>query len=293
MCNSKPVREFSYWLGIFRTNGKIPGLISDCTSGAPKLVNGRCDGPPPVTTGCIALLVKSWFVAVKHLRDASGFGWDNGLHMVTATDEVWDAYLKSHPKSKWRKTPFPLYNNILYLVKGIIATGAGAFQAGSASQVSGMSQTQSESETQTQTQLETPRGRSIGQAFQTPVDEELTASSPVRPRRKRPASSSPDAGGRSNRKGRKRNAESVSEITSALLTVAGSLKTITSPEIRERAVKQMEDDRDFSEDEGANIMMLFTENFAVTQTFLASLAKERRTAFLTNCLRKAEREGRL
>ncbi|KAJ7735109.1 hypothetical protein DFH07DRAFT_780122 [Mycena maculata] len=37
-CNSKPVREFSYWLGIFRTNGKIPGLISDCTSGAPKLV---------------------------------------------------------------------------------------------------------------------------------------------------------------------------------------------------------------------------------------------------------------
>ncbi|KAJ7760250.1 hypothetical protein DFH07DRAFT_771876 [Mycena maculata] len=34
-CNSKPVREFSYWLGIFRTNGKIPGLISDCTSGTP------------------------------------------------------------------------------------------------------------------------------------------------------------------------------------------------------------------------------------------------------------------
>ena len=30
---------------------------------------------------------------VKHLRDKSGFGWDEGLARVTATDEVWDALI--------------------------------------------------------------------------------------------------------------------------------------------------------------------------------------------------------
>ncbi|KAJ7927106.1 hypothetical protein B0H13DRAFT_1861647 [Mycena leptocephala] len=38
---------------------------------------------------------------------------------------------KKYPDAKrWRKSPFPLYKGVLYLVKGIIATGAGAFHAG-------------------------------------------------------------------------------------------------------------------------------------------------------------------
>jgi hypothetical protein len=45
------------------------------------------------------------------------------------------------------------------------------------------------------------------------------------------------------------------------MLVAGSFKVVTSPEIRDRAVKQMEDDGDFSEDEGA-IMMLFSDRDA-------------------------------
>ncbi|KAJ7845891.1 hypothetical protein B0H13DRAFT_1908158 [Mycena leptocephala] len=46
-------------------------------------------------------------------------------------EEVWDGYILKYPDAKrWRKSPFPLYKGILYLVKGIIATGAGAFHAG-------------------------------------------------------------------------------------------------------------------------------------------------------------------
>ena len=37
--------------------------------------------------------LKSAFVTVSKLREQSGFGWDDGLKMVTASDEVWEAYI--------------------------------------------------------------------------------------------------------------------------------------------------------------------------------------------------------
>jgi hypothetical protein len=121
----------------------------------------------------------------------------------------------------------------------------------------------------------------------------LTASSPIeRVTKKRAASSSPGRG-TTGRKSRKRNADSASKIAAALQQVATSLKVVSSPEIRDRAVKQMEEDGDFSGDEGANIMMLFKDDSAIAQIYLASTKKERRTAFLENCLRKAERNGQL
>jgi hypothetical protein len=74
------------------------------------------------------------------------------------------------------------------------------------------------------------------------------------------------------------------------------MKVVTSPEVRDRAVKQMEDDGDFSDDESANIMMLFSERDAGTamaQTYLASTQPDKCTRFLRHCLAKAEKEGRL
>ncbi|THU75440.1 hypothetical protein K435DRAFT_627763, partial [Dendrothele bispora CBS 962.96] len=48
--------------------------------------------------------------------------------VITATDEIWDAYLEKHPNDKrWRTESFPLYNEIFNLVDGLIATGKGAF----------------------------------------------------------------------------------------------------------------------------------------------------------------------
>jgi hypothetical protein len=121
--------------------------------------------------------LKAAFLAVQHLCGLSGFGWDDGLKMVTATEEVWDAYIlvsfifasnlsgiyitagQTHESAKkWQKTPFPLYDDMHYLVAGIVATGAGAFHAGA---VPATSQIQTQSENASQTPV-TPVRRARG-----------------------------------------------------------------------------------------------------------------------------------
>ncbi|KAJ7745907.1 hypothetical protein DFH07DRAFT_711778, partial [Mycena maculata] len=75
--------------------------------------------------------LKNSYNLVSAIRHASGFGWDDGLKIPTAASDVWDAYITKHPKAaRWRRTPFPLYDEILYLVDGVVATGAGAFHPG-------------------------------------------------------------------------------------------------------------------------------------------------------------------
>ncbi|THU88670.1 hypothetical protein K435DRAFT_679348 [Dendrothele bispora CBS 962.96] len=65
----------------------------------------------------------------------SGFGWDENKKMVVATDEWWEQHLKKHPSdAKWRTTAFPLYDDMFYLVHGIIATGNDTFHAGGTSE---------------------------------------------------------------------------------------------------------------------------------------------------------------
>ncbi|KAF8799765.1 hypothetical protein BYT27DRAFT_7003030, partial [Phlegmacium glaucopus] len=72
--------------------------------------------------------LKKQFVEVYALRNASGFGWDDGTKTVEASDNVWEAYLKAHPRSAhWRTTSFLLYDDMHYLVNGIVATGADVF----------------------------------------------------------------------------------------------------------------------------------------------------------------------
>ncbi|KAJ7435461.1 hypothetical protein B0H11DRAFT_1642771, partial [Mycena galericulata] len=68
--------------------------------------------------------LKSAYKSCSATRHASGFGWDAGLKMPTATAEVWDAYIAKHrTAARWRTTPFPLYDDIQYLVEGVVATG--------------------------------------------------------------------------------------------------------------------------------------------------------------------------
>lgn len=42
----------------------------------------------------ILLQLKKNYLQVHKLQNQSGFGWDDGLKMVTASDEVWATYLK-------------------------------------------------------------------------------------------------------------------------------------------------------------------------------------------------------
>ncbi|KAJ7085990.1 hypothetical protein B0H15DRAFT_748921, partial [Mycena belliarum] len=115
--------------------GKKQGFQSD--SGWKPQLWAHCaealkDSPGPIKTadkiqdhfGNVRKYLKAAFLAVQSLRQQSGFGWDDGLKMVTASDEVWAAYLEKRPKvKKWRKSPFPLYDDMLFLVEGIVATG--------------------------------------------------------------------------------------------------------------------------------------------------------------------------
>ncbi|KAJ6559341.1 hypothetical protein B0H10DRAFT_1633055, partial [Mycena sp. CBHHK59/15] len=85
-------------------------------------------GPPKTGEKCLDHWgnLKSSLIEVDTLSHVSGFGLDDGLKMVTATGEVWDTPLQKHPKAKCsQKTPFPLYDDILYIVKGIVLPAQG------------------------------------------------------------------------------------------------------------------------------------------------------------------------
>ncbi|PLW37685.1 hypothetical protein PCASD_12180 [Puccinia coronata f. sp. avenae] len=56
-------------------------------------------------------------------RSARGFGWDEVRSEVTASKEVWDLFLVSHPHARrFRNTPFPEYYE-LQIIFGSLATG--------------------------------------------------------------------------------------------------------------------------------------------------------------------------
>ncbi|KAF8154647.1 hypothetical protein B0H34DRAFT_860492 [Crassisporium funariophilum] len=82
--------------------------------------------------------LKKDYVAVRDLRAMLGFGWDDALSIVIAPDDVWDRLIAiGHPNlvakstyKKWRKSAFPLYDDMHCLVVGTIATGDMAFHPG-------------------------------------------------------------------------------------------------------------------------------------------------------------------
>ncbi|KAJ7877174.1 hypothetical protein B0H13DRAFT_2668455 [Mycena leptocephala] len=270
--------------------------------------------------------IKKNFTEVHVIRNLSGFGWDDGLKLVTATQDAWDCLFAAHPDyTRWQTTLFPLYDDMLFLVDGIIATKVGAFHTGApafnasahmqptasanisaiSSQNTAVSQSSistSQSSQLTST-LQPSQATSMPVTPQTPAHQnttfssslstnDLLASSPPPMAQKRAASSSPEKpNGRRHRK--PRNAEVGTDIAAALRDVAGSLKVVGSPEACMRAVQQMEDDDKFSDDESATIMRLFTMDSAVAQTYTASKKKSTRTALVRDSVEAAQRKGLL
>ncbi|KAK7017748.1 hypothetical protein R3P38DRAFT_3320499 [Favolaschia claudopus] len=245
----------------------------------------------PVVWGKCAEALKDNFKDLHGLRDLSGFGWDDGLKMVTATDGVWADLLKRHPEhERWRSTPFPLYDSILELVEGVVATGVGAFHAGPSTAPPASSNVDNELPPP-----QTPQGKdNDGDIVMTPpnadVDNDLIASSPIRPRtRKRAASSSPTTSTSTTvKKSRNRNAGAVNQVAIAMQSVASALTTDGSPHgrMRQAAVKMMQDDGEFSSDEESTVMLLLSrdKDASISSTFLAAEPKSRRTAFLRKVL---------
>ncbi|KAF7334826.1 Myb-like domain-containing protein [Mycena sanguinolenta] len=89
--------------------------------------SGGCEKSPEACQTRWGTLKKD-YLAVKSLRDKSGWGWDDVEKRVVVEDSVWDALLIVNPKlRKWRTTSFPLYDEIAALVDGAVATGERAF----------------------------------------------------------------------------------------------------------------------------------------------------------------------
>jgi hypothetical protein len=74
----------------------------------------------------------------------------------------------------------------------------------------------------------------------------------------------------------------------ALRGVTQSLNVVGSPEVRDRAIKMMEEDNDFSENEEPLVMRLFVKDIAIAQTYIAATKKSCRTAFIRSFLEDAE-----
>ncbi|KAJ6527228.1 hypothetical protein DFH09DRAFT_1328195 [Mycena vulgaris] len=255
--------------------------------------------PPKTSSKCQdhwGKSLKNSFNSIRAVREASGFGWDNGLKMATATESVWDPYLTRDPNAaRWRNTPFPLYDEILYLVDGIVATGAGAFHP--SARVASQTQTDTEDSqvpsggsmglgSQSQV-LETPPccspRRIPARNIMTPDNDDLIGSSPIKPC-KRGASSSPST----TKKKRPCNADAATSVAAALERVAASLNVVGSPEVCERVIHMMEDDGDFSDNEQAEVMALFAENSGVAKAYVSSRKKATRTTFARRMLTAAE-----
>ncbi|KAF7372348.1 MYB transcription factor 08 [Mycena venus] len=241
--------------------------------------------------------IKASFLEVQKLRNLSGFGWDEGLQMVTASEEVWDAYIAKHPKAAyWKENPFPLYNDVLFLVEGIVATGAEAFHAGAPGSTT-TSHGRGHMAAGTRSASEDPRTPSepasaAGDSnFMTPRNDDLVPSSPIQPRRKRLASSPPPT---TSRKVRKRNADATSDVATAIAQIAQSLKGDTSPHgrMRQKALEVLQDDADLSETEETEVMLLFAndDDAKIAQIYAAGRTKEKRTNFIRKALAKAKEE---
>ncbi|CAL2249708.1 unnamed protein product [Prunus armeniaca] len=65
------------------------------------------------------------------MRNNSGFGWDPITKKFTASDEVWENYLKSHPSHKNLQTESVAnYDDLKIVVGGATATGNGSLALG-------------------------------------------------------------------------------------------------------------------------------------------------------------------
>ncbi|KAF4617343.1 hypothetical protein D9613_006439 [Agrocybe pediades] len=254
--------------------------------------------------------LKKQFLAVHALRNASGFGWDEGSNMVTASDSVWDTYLKAHPASKkWKCTSFPLYDDMHFLVNGIVATGDSAFHPGQSVPPSSPApylsspapagplpsddvfkeapvpvrssslQPAGDEETSPPKALSTPTRSKKRERAETESPSGPLASSSVSRSLKRP------------RKGRRHSsqADSISQVGEAMAQIASALTSgsdLATPARRKKALALVYEDAEYSSAEEDEIINLFLEDMPVADTYASIPKKSKRVKFIRNRLAK-------
>ncbi|KAF8173246.1 hypothetical protein K438DRAFT_1850779 [Mycena galopus ATCC 62051] len=80
--------------------------------------------------GCWTRL-KGQYKIVKGMLSLSGFGWNPRSKCITATEEVWAAYLDKHPKNAgFKGRAFEHFDDMAFLCDDVMATGEDAFSNG-------------------------------------------------------------------------------------------------------------------------------------------------------------------
>ncbi|KAF5354104.1 hypothetical protein D9756_007273 [Leucocoprinus leucothites] len=247
---------------------------------------------------------KKNFLEVVHVRDALGMGWDDALKICTATDEVWEPLIKTFSRaSYWHRHSFPCYDEMHYLIKGVVATGAGAFHPSETpvsspvvvpsspvtltSELPDQSKPLAVSSDLSTDSIVVPllgsndKVKSNDIPYKTPVSKKHThASSPDTP--PHPVTSK-------KRSHHLRNETSHSELIGALHQMAAAMSSgPDTPLCRKSAIQTFYSDGDFSDGEEEAILLLFTKNKDVIDIYGSIEKKEKQSKYLHSVLANIE-----
>ncbi|KAJ3742632.1 hypothetical protein DFH05DRAFT_1501517 [Lentinula detonsa] len=238
--------------------------------------------------------LKKSYINVKWLRNRSGFGWDEGLTKVTATQEVWKALLDdpSNKKKygKWQNKPFRIYDKMAELIDGIYATGVNAISGGDSAGPppqpspgpSPLSRSASAPTIQVVHDKDSDDDTEDTQAVTVTPGTHLSAND---------MSEAPIYAGlavkRSHTKiGRSTpQSRSVDSVAGAINRLSGTFENaLNTPKRRRLAIKKFEEDGEMSDDESTRVYRLFQKDISIADTFVEIGSKQRRTNFLRSVL---------
>ncbi|KAF8576208.1 hypothetical protein K439DRAFT_1623016 [Ramaria rubella] len=114
-------------IGNSSENGFKPAVWQLVVTAVELALEGQEKGLAKDAKACKARYqqLKPNYKIVQTSWDLSGFGWDEGRQMVTANEDIWEKYLKSHKEAQpFKKKLFPLFDRIAELCGDVIATGA-------------------------------------------------------------------------------------------------------------------------------------------------------------------------
>jgi len=249
--------------------------------------------------------LKRDFVVIRKIRGLSGFGWNDAEGLVTAPADVWKDLLAKHPNwAKWRKTSFPLYDDIFELIEGTYATGDGVFRPGhdgipdDATDESRSVDAGSDRDAQF---LDDDAFKSLpSHMVPIPVLTPSTAATthfdtpdlkPVSRKRSAADSGQADPVKRQNRGRKPTGSQAVMDVASSIDRLASAFSgpgasgatgssVMTSPERKRHAIHLIEDDSDLSENERISAFKLMRRDTSFADTILAIRSKETRTRFI-------------
>lgn len=189
--------------------------------------------------------------------------------------------LKKEPQlSRWRRESFPLYDEVAYLVDGVIATGEAAFRAGQVNNTGNNDQDKTD---------DTDSNRDSNSLEDSSQSSNQSGSSG-----KRPSSPSQEPSSKRQRVSKSASARALSEMTDVIRSMVDLIREpdpVSNPALqlsspaRQRAIvreaiKQLEKDEDLSDNEQVLAIELFTMRPAIADSFTAISRKSLRTQFI-------------